>query len=297
MQTHGGSAATATGTQNESGWTAVLDDALARLPDAERGVVLLRYLQGQSLTETAAQLAITPAAVAKRAERALGRMRAFFQSRGFAVTVAQAAGAMAEQVTPLTAMQSIALNKAAGGGTGAAVSLAGASGGTLTIGKLLAIAGATLLGVGLVAGVVAVLHRPATMVAATTPAAVPNGSAPPASAVATSPAVAKVSFDDADKSADSFAKALAARDSIGVVGMLDQPTPDAARAQADKLIGELRDTAYARFPQRLTQRVGASRNENMDHLPLYSIIDLASPMDADPNHLRLCLGRWAVRGR
>ncbi|HVS71866.1 MAG TPA: sigma-70 family RNA polymerase sigma factor [Phycisphaerae bacterium] len=76
---------------------ALLDEALAKLPDSERAAVLLRHLQNKSVDQTAADLAISPAAAGKRALRGLEKIRAFFTSRGFPVAAAALTTALAAE--------------------------------------------------------------------------------------------------------------------------------------------------------------------------------------------------------
>ena len=62
----------------------VLDAGLSRLRAPQRQVILLRYLEGLSTEEAAAQLGLSAAAVAKRSERGLEKLREFFAGRGYA---------------------------------------------------------------------------------------------------------------------------------------------------------------------------------------------------------------------
>ena len=66
-----------------------LDEVLSSLGSKDRRVVVLRFLQGKSLTEVAAIVGITHDAARQRLHRAIERMRAMLQARG--VTVAPAA--------------------------------------------------------------------------------------------------------------------------------------------------------------------------------------------------------------
>lgn len=59
-----------------------LDAALASLPEAERRVILLRYMQGLSLRELAAAESSSEEAVRKRVSRALDRLTALLARRG-----------------------------------------------------------------------------------------------------------------------------------------------------------------------------------------------------------------------
>ena len=66
-----------------------LDEVLSNLGSADRRVIVLRFLQGKSLTEVAAIVGITHDAARQRVHRAIERMRGMLHARG--VTVAPAA--------------------------------------------------------------------------------------------------------------------------------------------------------------------------------------------------------------
>jgi len=53
-----------------------LDDAMGKLPDAERNALLLRFVEGKTWRETGHALALSEDAVQKRAVRALEKLRA-----------------------------------------------------------------------------------------------------------------------------------------------------------------------------------------------------------------------------
>lgn len=75
----------------------LLDDALGRLNPREREAVLLRYLENRSIEETAAALAIAPAAAAKRAIRGLNKLRVLLGKKGVAVPLATLGAVLAAQ--------------------------------------------------------------------------------------------------------------------------------------------------------------------------------------------------------
>src|SRR5262249_3134855 len=54
-----------------------IDNAIARLPEADRGVIVAHYLEGRSHAEVAAQLGINEDVVRKRASRGINRLRKF----------------------------------------------------------------------------------------------------------------------------------------------------------------------------------------------------------------------------
>ncbi|MBC8105327.1 MAG: sigma-70 family RNA polymerase sigma factor [Anaerolineae bacterium] len=63
-----------------------LDDALNRLPTADRSAVLLRYYQDQSVEQTARALNITNEAAKKRLQRALQKLRGILSSKGISTS-------------------------------------------------------------------------------------------------------------------------------------------------------------------------------------------------------------------
>jgi hypothetical protein len=73
---------------------AELDGALAALSDRDRGAVMLRYLNGMSVGETAAALCVSPEAAGKRIARALERLRQRLLRRGVIVPALGMAAAL-----------------------------------------------------------------------------------------------------------------------------------------------------------------------------------------------------------
>ncbi len=72
-------------------WTRIeplLDEAMETLPEADRGVLLLRFFEDKSLREVGATLGTSDDAAQKRVSRAVEQLRAFFLRRGIAVTAA-----------------------------------------------------------------------------------------------------------------------------------------------------------------------------------------------------------------
>jgi RNA polymerase sigma factor (sigma-70 family) len=72
----------------EDGWTDLkpeLDEALSRLGEKDRGIILLRFYRGHSVTEIAGILKVETKAAQKRLSRALERLRSDMQRRGCAV--------------------------------------------------------------------------------------------------------------------------------------------------------------------------------------------------------------------
>jgi hypothetical protein len=67
---------------------ALLDEALAHLPQDQRAAVLLHHLEGKSIEQTAAALNLTPSVAGKRAVRGIERLRRFFARRGVPLSAA-----------------------------------------------------------------------------------------------------------------------------------------------------------------------------------------------------------------
>lgn len=110
-----------------------LDHALASLSDADRDVLILRYLQGHDIATVGERLGTSAGTAQRRVSRAVERLRRVFARRGFestdtaavvaAITLAAATTAPAATVASVTA--------AAMGGTAATASAAAISKGTL----------------------------------------------------------------------------------------------------------------------------------------------------------------------
>jgi RNA polymerase sigma factor (sigma-70 family) len=76
----------------------LLDDAIARLSETDRGLVLARYCQGESVAAAAQRYGLSPAAAQKRGERALEKLAALLRGRGVVLTVAALASGMAPRL-------------------------------------------------------------------------------------------------------------------------------------------------------------------------------------------------------
>ena len=63
-------------------WERVVHEALARLPDRERGVIVLRLLQGRTTAETAEILSVSGDAVREILHRGMTRMKRMEELRG-----------------------------------------------------------------------------------------------------------------------------------------------------------------------------------------------------------------------
>ena len=72
----------------------LLEEAMARLSEKERTLVVLRFFENKSSAETAALLGIKEWSAHKRAARAIEKLRQFFVKRGIASTTAALVGAI-----------------------------------------------------------------------------------------------------------------------------------------------------------------------------------------------------------
>ncbi len=83
---------------DEAAWQHIaplLDEALAKLSEADRRAVLLRYFEGRTLAEVGTLLALTEDTARKRVVRALEKLRTLFVKRGVTLTTTVIAGAVA----------------------------------------------------------------------------------------------------------------------------------------------------------------------------------------------------------
>ncbi len=79
--------------------SAALDEAVNRLPEAERQAIILRFFQGKTHAEVAADLGVSPEAASKRTQRALEKLRDRLARRGNATTVASLGAALVSNAT------------------------------------------------------------------------------------------------------------------------------------------------------------------------------------------------------
>jgi RNA polymerase sigma factor (sigma-70 family) len=78
---------------------AVVHEELCRLPEADRAVVVLCYLQGKTHREAAAELGWARGSVARRLKAALARLRAGLRGRGLTFAVGAVAAALSRSAT------------------------------------------------------------------------------------------------------------------------------------------------------------------------------------------------------
>ncbi|MEA2733837.1 MAG: hypothetical protein QOE14_288 [Humisphaera sp.] len=269
----------------------LLDAGLTQLKDDQRQAVLLRYIEGLTLDEAAERLGVNTAAVAKRAERGVTRLRQYFAARG--VTLSDAALA----ATPITTTLAASLSQLATGAAPAkgAVTIASATGTTMTLATvkaaavvLLAVAGVTAAAVG-----VAKVARPTpnSSQASTQPATQSMAAIPPPAAGLTQ--------DTGRAVATQFTRALRDRDEEAVAKLLIANSPDEARAAAAGFIAQIRDGMYAAFPNRLDQVVNSMFMSSQQGEMIYATLDTSTPTEADVQRLSIRLepvaGQWRVR--
>jgi len=119
----------------EAAWqelSPMLDQAMSRLGQTDRDVLLLRYFENKSLREVGAALGTNEEAAKKRVARGLDKLRAFFAKRGVAlssVAIAGAVSAHSVQAVPATlakATTAVAIAKGAAAGSSTLTLIKGA---------------------------------------------------------------------------------------------------------------------------------------------------------------------------
>jgi len=99
--------------QTEAAWESlspILDAAMGRLGKPDRDVILLRFFEGKSVSETALALHINEPAAKKRVTRALEKLRKFFTKRGITLSATALATVVASnsvQAAPAVLAKSI----------------------------------------------------------------------------------------------------------------------------------------------------------------------------------------------
>lgn len=107
-----------------------IDQAVSRLPEIYRQVIVAHYLQGRSYPEVAAQLGVPEATAKKRGFLAINRLRKFLAATAPGLTVAALGSALAAEAAaagaaPLAAGQAAAIHAAVlGGASTQAIALA-----------------------------------------------------------------------------------------------------------------------------------------------------------------------------
>ncbi len=113
----------------EAAWEQIaplLDDAMGRLGETDRNVVVLRFFENKTAREVAAALKLTEAAAHKRVNRALEKLRKFFARRGITSTTAVIGGAISAnsvQAAPVALAKSVTVVALAKGAAASASTL------------------------------------------------------------------------------------------------------------------------------------------------------------------------------
>ena len=269
-----------------------LDHALARLREPQRQVIILRYLEGHSLETVAGQLGLSVSAVAKRAERALDRLREIFAARGLDGSGAALAVMLQSQTPALTGAQTAALIKAGAGTVSASAGALAAATGAASL-LMLKIAAVLVIAAAAIGTTAAVIHSQAAsnqqphQPPATTTSA-PVAVIPPA--IMPPPTV-----EGSQQFAKLFFAALRARDVSHLAGLIDAPTPQEQLAKASQYIAQFRDVIYARFPQQLDSILNSMTTQTAGQQLISAVFDAAPPTMADLQRLSIKL--TATNGR
>lgn len=249
----------------------LIDEALARLPEAQRQVVLLRYVEERSLEATATALALSTAAVAKRAERGLEGLRGYLSAKGIGVSVgALAMGLVAPPASPaeVAAWSGVATSGPVPGPVG--TMLAGTSP-VVTPMKIVAavLIAASTVGVAVVARNMVVSPRNAV--------------------VATVAATRPTTFETAKSTAESFFAALRNSDAPAVAELLNDDRAEDRSRRASEYVAAFRQDKYAQYPERLATGTNTWITVGNNNQPLTAEIDALSPVDAVVGRVTLSL--------
>ena len=126
-----------------------LDELLDQLPDSDREAVLLRYVQGHSLSEVGAEIGLNSDSTRKRIDRAMDRLRAMLIKRGLMTSTAVVAELLTTEANAAapaqlaTRLAATALKNALPTTSSAALGAAGIAGASIS--------GAAAIGIALVA--------------------------------------------------------------------------------------------------------------------------------------------------
>lgn len=264
-----------------------LDQALARLAAPQRQVILLRYLEGYSLEETAAQLGISSSAVAKRSERGLQRLRSLLLGQGFSLSAAALMRVLELEKVPLPdwVVRNVSQAK---NGSGSAGAQAIASASATSLGGTAAILATAATAIILAVSTVVMAPR---FGKSSTPVATSQPSA------RSQPTIA-LTAEDAKTVAEEFLNALRDRDGRRITNLLAGDDPAIRAETATRYLAEFRDGLYARFPERLKlARSGFTRD--MDGNLISATFDALPPTMAVLEQLQLRLQpsdeRWLIQ--
>ena len=136
----------------------VLDEAMNRLSDPERNLLLLRFFKGAPLQEVGKSLGVSEDAARMRVNRSLDKLRELLQQRGIASTTAALAAILTQQAVPAAPAQAAQSIQ-----TAVIKALAAAGGTTVlttpqTIMKEITLKTALLAGSALMVAFIATLH-------------------------------------------------------------------------------------------------------------------------------------------
>jgi hypothetical protein len=115
--------------QPDAAWeqlSPLLDDAMGRLGNLDRNLLLLRFFEGKSSAEAAAALKINEPAAKKRCTRALEKLRRFFSRRGADSTadaIAETISTHSVQIAPAMLAKTVTALALAKGATASASTL------------------------------------------------------------------------------------------------------------------------------------------------------------------------------
>jgi RNA polymerase sigma factor (sigma-70 family) len=78
----------------------LLDDALAKLSDRDRAVIICRFFDGRSLRDVGAQLGVSEDAAKQRVSRAVEKLRAYFSRKGLTIPSEVVTASLSAAVQP-----------------------------------------------------------------------------------------------------------------------------------------------------------------------------------------------------
>lgn len=277
-----------------------LDNALAALPARYREVLLMRYMEDQSVEATAKRLSLSPSAVLKQTTRGLERVRDFFARHGVATTAQGVAGCMTTQIAVMSSIQRAGLlHAASGSAASAAVGIAGGVGKSMLVSKLIAAAVAFVVSAGVIMAGVKLLQLSQRH------AEVPNARIPPVVAqlspatnpTATQPAAPVPTTADPRKFADEVVAIILKDDPALLAPLMNAETPEKRLEMAKKCLDESVHGIYKKYPSRLSIE-GFTQMVDGNNQPLSAQTQTRTPFNASVERLALYLvpvnGQWRI---